>query len=189
MRHLGQSVALGLSLQIMASAAAAGGRASSPAPELAGELAASETARLLDELHRLSLLHIELGKLTMSRATLPAVRAYGDLLVREHTRANRLVKAFARRRGIRVPSDPPGPETRELAQKAATLTRLQGLRGADFDREIQAVVPGDDTRIIGTLEMARARVGDARLRALIRRLLPLWRRHRVVAERLTVYRA
>lgn len=71
---------------------------------------------------------IELGRLAQERATDQQVRQFGQRMVDDHTKALEELRQIAARQNIQV-HEQLGDEGRRMQE------RLQGLKGAEFDRE------------------------------------------------------
>lgn len=69
---------------------------------------------------------IELGKLADARAGHAGVKAFGRMVVQDHTSTANKLAGLAKQAGVAMPNEP-DPEQK------ATRTRLEGLRGAAFD--------------------------------------------------------
>ena len=71
---------------------------------------------------------VKLGKLAADKAGSPDVKAFGQQMVDDHTKANDQLKSIAQAEGITLPGD--------VNQKQqAMYDRLSKLSGADFDRQ------------------------------------------------------
>ena len=96
---------------------------------------------------------IELSKLAQQRATNPQVRQFAQTMVEEHTKALEELRQVAQRDNLQV-NDQLNEEHRELRD------RLQGLKGAEFDREyMNAMVDGHEN-MHSLLEDRAERLGD-----------------------------
>jgi putative membrane protein len=114
---------------------------------------------------------VEAARLALSRASSPQVRSYAQMLLDQHTAANKELMALVSSKGHRVA---PGLPT-ELQQKISDLSRMNG---ADFDRDfVKMTGVQDHTATIAEFEKARASVGDRDLRAFIDKSLPVLRTH------------
>jgi putative membrane protein len=79
---------------------------------------------------------VELGRMAMERAASAEVKQFGDMMVRDHSKAGEELKHVAMKHSIPVPSALDS-EHEELK------TKLSNLRGAEFDREyMSAMVQG-----------------------------------------------
>jgi putative membrane protein len=71
---------------------------------------------------------VKLGQLAADKASSPDVKAFGQQMVDDHTKANDQLKSIAQGEGITLPGD--------VNQKQqATYDRLSKLSGADFDKQ------------------------------------------------------
>ena len=70
---------------------------------------------------------VELGQLVQEKSKSPAVRAFGAMMVKDHTAANEKLKAVAMTKGIDLPTGS------SLTQKA-TKAKLEVLSGDTFDK-------------------------------------------------------
>ncbi len=72
---------------------------------------------------------IEAGYTARTESQDPRVRAFADMMIRDHTRTTESLRAAARSAGLPPPSSGVGGDQKEM------LSALQSLRGRDFDRE------------------------------------------------------
>jgi putative membrane protein len=81
---------------------------------------------------------VQLGKLATERAENAEVKAFGQMMAKDHTQANAELAQVAKQMNVQVPT--------QLDQKHRDLIdRLSKLRGAAFDREyMSAMVPGHE---------------------------------------------
>ena len=79
---------------------------------------------------------VELGKLASERAQSQDVKQFAQMMVRDHTRSGNELAQAVRQHNVDT--------SKEMDQKHQQLmTKLRGLRGAEFDREyIKAMVDG-----------------------------------------------
>src|SRR5688572_8798509 len=104
---------------------------------------------------------VALGELAAERASSPAVREFGQVMVREHTRMNEELAAIASGKGVTPPTAPdPG--------RQAVGAQLGQLQGAAFDRQYVQQQLGDHETTL-TLFQGEASSGqDPQLRAFAR---------------------
>jgi putative membrane protein len=146
-----------------------------------------EEARLVVQLHHVNQMEIEVGKLASTKGQHPKVRQYGNRLVRDHTQDDQRVTAFAKQRELSLDSaaQAQNAEQRASMQKhQALMEKLDGLSGAEFDREFLNAMATGHEQVITQVRDARTQVQDPQLRALIDRLLPQLEQHRNTAKRL-----
>ena len=81
---------------------------------------------------------VELGRMAMERGASPEVKRFGDMMVKDHSKAGDELKQVAMQHSIPMPA--------ALDQKHQDLkTTLSNLRGAEFDREyMKAMVDGHE---------------------------------------------
>lgn len=80
-----------------------------------------------------NLAEIQMGQLAQQRGATDMVKQYGQMMVREHTQANRELAQLATSKGVTLPKDM-GAENR------AIYNRLSGLSGTAFDRAYMAAM-------------------------------------------------
>jgi len=74
------------------------------------------------------LAEITLGKIAMQKAESADVKKFAERMVADHTKSSQDLMQIAQKKNIELP--------KELSKEhAAHIQHLQGLRGADFDRE------------------------------------------------------
>jgi predicted outer membrane protein len=96
------------------------------------------------------LTEVQLGKLAAERAASPEVKAFGQMMVRDHSRAGDELAKIATQLKVEQPKQP-DEKHREL------IDRLSKLQGAEFDREyMTAMVQGHE----GVLSTVKTRVGN-----------------------------
>lgn len=99
---------------------------------------ATDAAAFVREMAIAGMAEVELGRLASERASNAEVKAYGQMMVKEHTAANNELKTIATNMQLQVPA--------ALDQKHQQLAeRLGRLQGADFDRAyMEAMVAGHE---------------------------------------------
>lgn len=75
---------------------------------------------------------INLGHLALKKSTNKEVRAFADMMVRDHTAARQLGRDLATK--LKVTPTPPGKDFALAKDYAATTAKLNGLKGAAFDK-------------------------------------------------------
>jgi len=103
---------------------------------------------------------IALSKLAEQKATNPAVKAFAEKMVTEHTKLSASMKPFADEWGLTPPT---GPD--EDAQKE--LDKLNGLSGADFDKEYIDQMVTDHTKALRAFTSEVKDTKDAKFRAVV----------------------
>jgi len=123
------------------------------------------------------LYEVEVSKLAAEKAKSPEVKAYADMLIKDHTAANDELKGLASMKGMVLPPDMP-------ADKKAKLFKLS--KSSDIDRDFIREVGLDDHRTdIALFEKASKNAKDGELKAWFGKTLPTLKDHRAAAEKLS----
>lgn len=118
---------------------------------------------------------VELGRLAVERATNPAVKAFGQRMVDDHSKANVELQAIASHAGIALPGQ-------VEAREKQTYTRLAALSGAAFDRAYIDDMVKDHKADIALFEKASRASGDSPIKKFAADKLPALREHLKMAE-------
>lgn len=90
---------------------------------------------------------VRLGRLAQDRASNPEVRAFAEMMVRDHTKAGEELKQIAGRHNLRTEDRADGHRDHSDLQE-----RLAKLSGAEFDREYIDAMVDDHEKAIGEVE-------------------------------------
>ena len=125
---------------------------------------------------------IEVARLAQQKATDPAVKAYAALLVQDHGKSLRDLKALATKTSI-TPQPPPGDTT---AQQTTHLKeRFSGLaKGAAFDTAFVNHEVEDHHHDIDEAHRMESAAQNADVKAEVRKSLPTLEKHLQRAEQL-----
>jgi putative membrane protein len=117
-------------------------------PSRSVESSPADAQRFVNDMTIAGLTEVQLGKMATERAASADVKAFGQMMVKDHSQAGDELKKVASQLKIQPPT--------QLDQKHKDLVdRLSKLQGAEFDREyINAMVQGHQ-EVLGKL---RARV-------------------------------
>ena len=113
---------------------------------------------------------VELGRMAATKAQNAEVKQFGEMMVAEHTKSNDELKSLAVKKSVSLP---PAPD----AAHQATMTRMQGLNGAEFDKAYVEAMVADHEATVQLFESEAARSADAEARAFAEKTLPNLRRH------------
>jgi putative membrane protein len=133
------------------------------------------TAEVLEKLHTSNLTEIEAGKLAQDNGHSKATKDYGEMLVSDHTSADKQVVALAKEEKIDLSSSTPVVGSKSLADLSA---------GPAFDRRFARSMVDDHKKEIAEVTAARDSTTDAKLKALLSALLPTLERHESMAKSL-----
>lgn len=98
--------------------------------------ASSETREFINQIAIAGLTEVQLGEMASKQASSPDVKAFGQMMVKDHSQANKELARVASQLNVQLPTD--------LDEKHNSLkTKLSNLQGAEFDREyMDAMVEG-----------------------------------------------
>jgi putative membrane protein len=112
---------------------------------------------------------IELGKLAVDKSGDPAIRAFAQRMVDEHSKAFAELKAVVGNSGVGTPTQLDGPH-------GARVQRLDRLSGAEFDVAYTEAMVVEHRQAIERFERERG-AGDTALSAYAAKYLPALREH------------
>jgi putative membrane protein len=119
---------------------------------------------------------VEVSRMAASKAKNADVKAYAEMLVKDHTAANDELKQLASSKGVTLPSDMP-------ADKKARMDKLS--KSKDIDRDFIKQVGLDDDKVdIALFDKASKDAKDADVKGFFSKTLPKLKDHRAEAEKL-----
>lgn len=134
--------------------------------------------KFLAEAAQGGLAEVELGKLAAEKATRPDVKAFGQHMVDDHSKANADLRTLADSRGLTVPSD-------IGAKEAALKKKLEGLSGAAFDKAYVSEMVKDHEHDVAAFERHTRKGHDPDVTAFASRTLPTLKEHLARIEALS----
>lgn len=118
---------------------------------------------------------VELGRLAVERGTSPAVKAFGQQMVDDHSKANVELQTIAGQAGVTLPGQID-------AKEKATYARLSALSGAAFDHAYIDDMIQDHKADIAAFEKASHASSDSPFKKFAADKLPTLREHLKMAE-------
>jgi putative membrane protein len=103
---------------------------------------------------------IALSQLAEQKATNPAVKAFAEKMVTEHTKMSESMKPFADSWGLTPPSGPDGDHQKEL-------DKLNGLSGGEFDKEYISQMVSDHSKALRAFTTEAKDTKDVKFRAAV----------------------
>lgn len=120
---------------------------------------------------------MKLGKLAQDMGSSKGVKDFGKMLADDHGKAKDQVAKLATTMNV--------PVTDEAAPEANTeYTKLQGLKGADFDKEFASYTVDDHKKDIGKFEQEASSSDPAPVTDLAEQTLPTLKKHLQTAQSL-----
>jgi putative membrane protein len=125
---------------------------------------------------------METGALAQQQAASQEVRAFGAMLARDHRAVRQQGRDLAAKLGV-TPTPP--KDDQSAKDHAAAMTRLRGLRGAEFDRAFlqheaafhQAVIDAVQSTLLPAID-------NPELKALVEKVAPAFQAHMRMAREL-----
>lgn len=120
------------------------------------------------------LYEVAAGTLAQEKGRSPTVKAFGEMLIKDHTAANGELKALASAKGVTLPTAVPTDKKKRLDKIA---------KAKDFDKEFVDEVGVDDhKKDIQLFEKASKDADDAEVKAFAAKTLPTLKAHHEHAE-------
>jgi len=120
---------------------------------------------------------VELGRLAQQRGSSADVKAFGERMVNDHTKANRELDALAAKKGVAVPKNLD-------REHVALRDRLSKLSGGDFDRAYMKEMTADHEQDVAEFRRASEGSKDPDVRAFAAHTLPTLISHLDEAKRI-----
>ena len=103
---------------------------------------------------------IALSEAAESKATNPAVKTFAHKMVTEHKKMTESMKTYAEQWGLTAPTGPDADHQKEL-------DKLNGLNGADFDKEYIAEMVTDHSKALSAFTSEAKDTKDVKFRAAV----------------------
>ena len=113
---------------------------------------------------------VELGRLAQTKAQNPDVKRFAEMMVADHTKSNDELRSLATKKNVPLP-------TSMGARHQATMDRLNGLSGAEFDRAYVEAMVCDHEATVQLFEGQTQGSSDTDARSFAEKTLPTLRRH------------
>jgi putative membrane protein len=138
---------------------------------------ASQDERFMRDAAAGGMMEVELGRLAAERAASADVKAFGQRMVTDHSKANQQLMQLATSKGMTLPRELP-------ADMQAQRDKLARLSGAEFDRMYMQHMVKDHKKDVAEFEKQAEKGADAALRTFAQETLPTLREHLTLAESL-----
>ncbi len=113
---------------------------------------------------------VELGKMAASKAQNAEVKAFGQKMVDDHSKANDELKQIAAQKKVMLPPD-------VLPAHKQLMEKLSKLSGADFDKEYVAAMVEAHEKDVAAFENVSKTAADADVKAFATKTLPTLKMH------------
>jgi predicted outer membrane protein len=118
--------------------------------------------------HHVNVMEIQLGKLAAKNGG-AEVKKYAATLIADHTKADKDVRALARTRSVTLSDMPMSDDADRAAHDEAMqkLAKLEGLKGAEFDREFIAMMVDGHNQELTRVATGMPMASDEQFKALL----------------------
>ena len=117
------------------------------------------------------MMEVQLGTVAQTKGVNPRVKAFGAMMVRDHTTANAEVMMLASRMGVMLPPTP-------MPKHAQHIRHLQNLSGTAFDRAYITMMIEAHKDDLDEFEDASKKAADTAVRGFAARTFPVLKMHR-----------
>lgn len=126
---------------------------------------------------------VELGKMAASKAQNAEVKAFGQKMVEDHSKAGEELKQLAAQKKVMLPPD-------VLPTHKQLMEKLSKLSGAEFDKDYVAAMVADHEKDVAAFENVSKTAADADVKAFATKTLPTLKMHlemiKAMAEKMGV---
>lgn len=122
---------------------------------------------------------VELSKIAEKNAKSADVKKFAEKMVHDHTANNKELATIAAKENIQVPKSLDSDHT-------ALKEKLEGMKGADFDRAYVDAMRSDHQKMIDLLKSSQSTVSTEELRTFIKKTEPVVEHHLTMAQHLKV---
>jgi putative membrane protein len=136
---------------------------------------AKDSAKFANEAAQGGMAEVEFGRMAAQRAADPSVRAFGQRMVADHSKATTELKALAGRKGMQLPND-------MNSEQKSEMEKLAKLSGAEFDKEYMAAMVKDHQDDVKAFETQSKDGNDADVKAFAAKTLPTLQDHLQMAR-------
>ncbi len=113
---------------------------------------------------------VELGKMASTKAQNAEVKAFGQKMVEDHSKANDELKQLAAQKKVVLPPD-------VMPKHKETMDKLSKLGGADFDKAYVAAMVEAHEKDVAAFENVSKTAADADVKAFATKTLPTLKMH------------
>jgi putative membrane protein len=116
------------------------------------------------------MMEVELGKIARENAASQRVRAFGDMMVKDHTAAGDNLKAIATSLNIALPDSVSDDSKKEIE-------KLKKKKGKDFDKAYVSMMVDDHKKDIEEFKKCAADCSDSTIKSFASSTLPVLEKH------------
>ena len=143
-----------------------------------GKIAASDL-QVMAQMHAVDKMEIDMGKAAQMKGSTQAVKAYGQLLVRDHQSADKDMLAFAKKNKSTIPMYKPTDEAdqKDMKDDKDMAAHIKTLKGADFDKEFLSMMVAGHEKVLAKVDSAMGSVQNDELKTMLGNIKPTLQKH------------
>jgi len=122
------------------------------------------------------MMEVMLGDMAKTTGNTPTIKALGEMMVKDHSKANDELKAWASANGYTLP-------TSLNAEKQKMVDELKGKKGADFDKAYADMMVKDHKKDIDEFRKQSTDGSNASLKDFAAKTLPALEHHLMEAQK------
>jgi putative membrane protein len=116
------------------------------------------------------MMELEAGQLAAQSASSDRVKAFGNMMVQDHTNANNELKALASQKNVMLPDS-------MMAEHRDHITMLKKKTGKEFDKAYMSMMVTDHNEDVNKFQVNANNAADADLKGFASKTLPVLRKH------------
>jgi putative membrane protein len=137
----------------------------------------------LIKLHQTNQMEIEMGKLAKKNGGSKQVKSFGDVLIKDHSMADKHIVAFSKKYGVDLTmSSKDEADKAEQQSQNDMMKRMETMKGEEFDREFAKMMVDGHQTTINLVQTTLTTTQDQPLQNLLNKLLPVLQEHLKLAQ-------
>jgi putative membrane protein len=116
------------------------------------------------------MMEVELGKVAQEKASNPRVKAFGEMMVKDHTEAGNNLKAIATTLNIALPDSVSNDTKKEI-------DKMKMKKGRDFDKAYVSMMLDDHKKDIAEFRKCADNCSDSTIKSFASNTLPVLVKH------------
>jgi putative membrane protein len=116
------------------------------------------------------MMEVELGKIAENQAVNPRVKAFGAMMVKDHSEANATLKGISSTLNIALP-DSVSDDTRK------EIDKMKMKKGKDFDKDYVSMMVDDHKKDIAEFKKCGENCSDSTIKSFANNTLPVLEKH------------
>ena len=129
----------------------------------------------LQKAAEINLTEIQLGKVAEKMSSEPSIKKIAEMLVKDHSEANRNLERLAASKGVTLPTEP------SLMDRHA-LSSMEKAQGDKFNKEFLSFNQKGHEKAISLFEKEAARTQDPDIKAWAQKMIPALKEHLAMSQ-------